>query len=66
MLVTFLVFAAVILICLLVTVAYLYPGKKNVTTAPGMQATDDALGNIPDIQVVLIFNAVLTILLRNN
>ena len=51
MLVTFLVFATVIILCLLVAVAYLYPGKKNITTVPGMQATDEALGNIPDIQV---------------
>ena len=58
MLVTFLVFAAVILICLLVGVVYLYPGKKNVTTAPGMPATDEALGNILDIQVVVHFNTV--------
>ena len=53
MLVTFLVFACLIVICLIVGLAYLYPGKKKVTTAPGMAPTDEKFGNFPDIQVSL-------------
>ena len=55
MLVTFLVFATVVLIFLVVALAFLYSGNKNVTTAPGMPPSDDKLGNIPDIQVCLEF-----------
>ena len=51
MLVTFLVFASVLIFFLIACVAYVYPGKKNVTTVPGMEATDETLGNFPDIQV---------------
>ena len=52
MLVTFLVFASVIILFLLACVVYVYPGKKNVTTVPGMEATDATLENFPDIQVL--------------
>ena len=51
MLVTFLVFAAIVIVFLLACVLYIYPGKKNVTTAPGIDASDETLGNFPDIQV---------------
>ena len=51
MLVTFLVFASVIIVFLLACIVYIYPGKKNVTTVPGMDASDEKLGNFPDIQV---------------
>ena len=61
MLVTFLIFATVVLICLVVALAFLYTGNKNVTTAPGMAPSDDKLGNIPDIQVSLEFEPLLNI-----
>ena len=51
MLVTFLVFASVIIVFLLACIVYIYPGKKNVTSVPGMDASDEKLGNFPDIQV---------------
>ena len=53
MLVTFVVFATIVIVFLLVCVVYVYPWKNTVTTVPGMEANDEALGNFPDIQVTL-------------
>ena len=51
MLVTFLVFASIIVGFLLSFLIYNYLGKKNITSAPGIDASDEKLGNFPDIQV---------------
>ena len=58
MLVTFLVFASVIIVFLLACIVYIYPGKKNVTTVPGMDASDEKLGNFPDIQVCIFVQCI--------
>ena len=51
MLITFLVFASIIILILLAYFININSGKKNVTTVPGMDKSDETLGNFPDIQV---------------
>ena len=53
MLVTFVVFATIVTVFLLACVVYVYPWKTSVTTVPGMEASDEASGNFPDIQVTV-------------
>ena len=47
-----LVFVCLIIVFLLLYFEHIRSGKKkNVTTVPGMDASDETQGNFPDIQV---------------
>ncbi|KAI0223120.1 Cytochrome P450 20A1 [Lamellibrachia satsuma] len=44
------VYVGIAVVCAVIAVRYLYPGSKKATTVPGVDASDEHKGNLPDIQ----------------
>ncbi|KAI0219611.1 Cytochrome P450 20A1 [Lamellibrachia satsuma] len=61
----FVVYVGVVVLCAVIAVLYLYPGSKKVTTVPGLDASDEFEGNLPDIQKAGSLHEFLTVLHKN-
>ena len=45
----FAIFAVTVVVTLIISIIYLYPGSKRVTTIPGPEVIDPLEGNLPDV-----------------
>ncbi|KAK2152271.1 hypothetical protein NP493_2494g00009 [Ridgeia piscesae] len=61
----FIISVGVVVICVVIAVMYLYPRSTKVTTVPGLDASDEVLGNLPDLKKAGSVHEFLMILHKN-